>query len=581
MASELINHLWQSTLFAVVAGLATIAFRNNRAHVRYWLWLSASLKFLLPFSLLMGIGSRMEWAPVTHTIAAMPAVSFTVAQMSRPFVDPLPLPHSTRGAFDWAALAIFSVWASGFAVIVLTRVRGWLRIHAAVRASTPISLSVTMDVRSAPGLLEPGVVGVLRPVLLLPSGIVERLKPRQLEAVLSHELCHVGRRDNLTASMHMIVEAVFWFYPLVWWIGARLIEERERACDEAVLSLGTEPQDYAETILSICKSYLESPLSCVAGVTGSNTRKRIEAILSGRVTCDLSFARKLALAVAGAAALAVPIVVGIVNAPSIEAQTKGASVPKFEEASVKSCEAFRRSTIEEDSTPGRLRSQCTTLERLIQQSYGLFATGHMNPGSSLAVIGGPEWTKSDLYEIDARAKGLQSRSMMNGPMLQALLGQRFKLKLHRETRNVPVYALRVARGGPKLQAFEGSCTPRDFDRPPSDADCGTAGGYGSNLHMKAATMADLCAGFSVLLDRQVLNETGIAGRFDMHLDLSEENGALMNRPRSLPALSNAMVSAPPPLMFSPVQTAFGRLGLNLEPTTGPGDFLVVDQVVRP
>ena len=59
----------------------------------------------------------------------------------------------------------------------------------------------------------------------------------------------------------MLVEAMFWFHPLVWWIGARLVEERERACDEEVLSLGSEPRVYAEGILNVCKLYVESPLA--------------------------------------------------------------------------------------------------------------------------------------------------------------------------------------------------------------------------------------------------------------------------------------------------------------------------------
>src|SRR5438552_651971 len=83
------------------------------------------------------------------------------------------------------------------------------------------------------------------------------LRPPQLEAVLAHELCHVRRRDNLVASIHMIVEAIFWFHPLVWWIGAKLVEERERACDEEVLRLGSEPRVYAEGIVNVCKLYRE------------------------------------------------------------------------------------------------------------------------------------------------------------------------------------------------------------------------------------------------------------------------------------------------------------------------------------
>ncbi len=69
MIGELTNHLWQSTLFAVAAGLLTVAFRKNRAQIRYWLWLSASLKFLVPFSLLMSLGSHLEWAPTAKKIA--------------------------------------------------------------------------------------------------------------------------------------------------------------------------------------------------------------------------------------------------------------------------------------------------------------------------------------------------------------------------------------------------------------------------------------------------------------------------------------------------------------------------------
>jgi beta-lactamase regulating signal transducer with metallopeptidase domain len=63
----------------------------------------------------------------------------------------------------------------------------------------------------------------------------------------------------------MVVEAIFWFDPLVWWIGARMLEERELACDEEVLRMGCEPADYGEGILKVCRFYTESPLPCVSG----------------------------------------------------------------------------------------------------------------------------------------------------------------------------------------------------------------------------------------------------------------------------------------------------------------------------
>src|SRR5271170_3271236 len=443
MIPELTNHIWQSTLFAVVAGLATLAFRKNRAQVRYWLWFSASFKFLVPFSLLLSLGNHLQWTPVARKIAA-PAVSTAMLQITQPFPNNPSFVPSAPGHADWTPAAVLAIWLCGFAAIALIRARGWRRIRAAVRSSTPIDMLASMQVRSSPGLLEPGVVGLFHPILLLPTGIAERLQPPQLKAVLAHELCHARRHDNLTSAVHMIVETVFWFHPLVWWIGARLLEERERACDEAVLSLGSEPLDYAEGILTVCKSYVESPLSLVSGVTGANLKKRIHAILTGRIAADLNFAKKLALAAAAIAAVAIPIAAGIMSSPGISVEAQPAA-PRFETASIKSCSTFSRSAYR-DLPPGTFNSGCTTVQRLVQQAYGLFADGQMNPGSSLTVVGGQAWTTSDLYEIDAKAEGPQGHSMMNGPMLQALLEARFTLKVHRETRELPVYALTVAEG---------------------------------------------------------------------------------------------------------------------------------------
>src|SRR5690606_12845832 len=95
---------------------------------------------------------------------------------------------------------------------------------------------------------------------------LERLSPPQLRAVLEHEICHVRRRDNLTAAVHMLVESLFWFHPLVWWIGARLLDEREQACDEAVIAAGIDRDAYGEGILEVCRYCIESPLPCAAGV---------------------------------------------------------------------------------------------------------------------------------------------------------------------------------------------------------------------------------------------------------------------------------------------------------------------------
>jgi VWFA-related protein len=327
MMAGLVQHLWESTVFAAGAGLLTLLFRNNRAGVRYWIWLCASLKFLAPFAPLESLGRHVELAPAARRIAA-PAIVLAVGE---------PLRILTPGGFvaprgkplvEWLPEALLALWACGFAAAVVMRFRDLRRVRAAVRASVPAGAWQGVEVRAAPGLFEPAVAGFRRPVLLLPEGIAERLTEAELEAVLAHELCHIRRRDNLTASTHMLVEALFWFHPAAWWIGARLIQERERACDEEVLGLGNEAATYARAIVNVCKWYAETPLACMPGVTGGGIQSRIEAIMNNRSGRALNGAKKLVLAAAGVAALAVPIVIGIAagagSAPVLHAQTAAA-----------------------------------------------------------------------------------------------------------------------------------------------------------------------------------------------------------------------------------------------------------------
>jgi len=336
MLSAVIDHLWQSTLFAGGVGILASVLRHNRASVRFWLWLSASLKFLVPFALLAALGAQVPGQPANFgTVTVTPQVLSTA-------IDSVIAPMSATGfavgivpaaspAHLWLNF-LELVWLCGFLVIAGYWLAGWRQIRGARANSRPLAIDFLIPVRTSTVMLEPAVAGIVRPVLLLPNGIEGWLSPQQLRAVLAHEQSHVQRRDNLTAALHMVVKALFWFHPLVWWIETRLITERERACDEAVLAIGNTAEEYAAGILSVCQHYLESPLRCAAGVGGGDLTKRIEYILSRPKRVALSALQTAVLAGLASIVIAEPIITGHLAAPVAERHVTGSAIFRNYEA---------------------------------------------------------------------------------------------------------------------------------------------------------------------------------------------------------------------------------------------------------
>jgi bla regulator protein blaR1 len=585
MINELANHLWQSTLFAVAVGLLTLMCRKNHAGVRYWIWFSASVKFFIPLTLLMALGDRLEWVSRAPQVAG-PVVSATLAQVGRPFVVDRAMGflsvQEAPSSVDWFALGILGIWVAGTIAMIVVRFRTWRQIRAAVRAGSrwtvaSLSMPAGVAVRSTPSVMEPGVVGFWRPVLLVPSGIEDDLTPRQLAAVLTHELCHVRRRDNVTAAVHMIAEAVFWFHPLVWWIGSRLVDERERACDEEVVRTFGEPQTYAAGIVNVCRRYVESPLVCVSGVSGSNVKNRIRDIMTNRAVAKLSLVQKAVLAAVGTVAVVAPILAQSVPLPS-------ATEPRFEVASVK------RST--DDSGKVRVGDQVWTSVGAGFKPGGTFEAVNATLGSFIRLayglrefqtVGAPEWVDADRFDIQAR--GPQGAVESEAPRrLQALLAERFALKVHRETRDRPIYALVLARAngsvGSRLRQSQG---------PPAAAGFAAAGGQCTppgppgpvSIRLCGVTMAALVDTFlPIYTGRRVVDRTGLTGGFDLALYFDNKPIPGVGPGGGLPLSSQAAEPAATDVVsiFTALEE---QLGLKLEPQTGPAEVLVIDHVERP
>jgi bla regulator protein BlaR1 len=552
--SPLVNHLWQSTICAAVAWLLTLALRKNRAAVRYWLWLAASVKFLIPFSLLVSAGSRFGWR-------ATPAIrphqfSLLMDEISRPFAISTPVPRliDAPAATNEFSAILFGLWFCGFTILLIAWFRSWRHIRAVQRTAIPLHLNLPIQVMSSPARLEPGVFGIRKPVLLLPEGITDRLTPLQLEAVLAHELCHVRRHDNLTAVIHMAVEAIFWFHPLVWWIRVRLVEERERACDEEVLRVAKDPQIYAEGILNVCKFYLESPLVCASGVTGADLKKRIEKIMAHRAGRKLDPIRKSLLMAVGMVAVVGPIVIGTLNVPRVRAQSQATvtSPPNFEVASIK-----RNKT----GGPPRLRYNPAGIDFANVPLIWIIGEAYQVPyaqiSSSDAHIGDLFFSPAGttyFYDVAARAGHAEPKAEIR-LMLRSLLENRFKLTLHHEPKLVPVYKLVVGKSGSKLleSAAEGE---------PSGA-LGLNGFVCRNLEM-----ARFASMLSVRMDRPVVDLTGLKGSYDFTLKSN------LPTETEKTALSDWFSSS----IFTDIQR---QLGLQLETDKAPVDYLVVDHVEQP
>ncbi|HUL74314.1 MAG TPA: M56 family metallopeptidase [Vicinamibacterales bacterium] len=606
MITALTNHLWQSTVVVILVWLLSLALRRNRASVRHALWMAASAKFAVPFSLLIALGAAVSWrsADSPADTPATPAFATAVEQFTEPFAvdaEPSASQVTPRPTMDWTVV-LASIWAAGFFSVMAMRIRGWQRIRAAVRASAPLTLTAAefdraMDIRSAPGLLEPGVVGIWRPILLVPDGLEAALTADQLHAVFVHEQHHIDRRDNLTSMLHMAVEAVFWFYPLVWWIGARLIDERERACDEHVLAVCGAPEAYAEGIVKVCKRYVESPVACVSGVTGSDLKKRVGAILSNRVGTRLNIPRRVAVGLVAIAVLMAPLVAGMLTAPArMAAQTPG-PLPKFEVVSVRPCAADApgsgRGSPLADASPGRLSLPCYSVLRMIQTAYATYADGRAHSDSELPVVpvpndhvqsgldhtgaqGVPDWVWRDRFTIEAKAEGEPTSLVMVGPMLQRVLEDRFKVKVHRETREISVYEMVPAKGGIKVAPVKpGACVPYDVGVSPQPAlgagqhrcsNGNTRDPDGNYVYeFEATTLDDFAASWSKgwVLDRPLVNKTGITGLVSFRLVQSVHTAGVDDARAAM------------------IAEFKNRLGLELRPGKAQREFLIIDHVERP
>ncbi len=306
--------------------------------------------------------------------------------------------------------------------------------------------------------------------------------------------------------------------------------------------------------------------------------------MNHRTAETLSFGKKLLLSAAGAMVVAGPFLFGSLTAPQMRAQSTTSAPLAFEVASVKLNHSTDMRGMNFQFLPGgRLSAKGVPVFLLIAEAYNVAF-------QSVRLSGGPPWIRSfdARYDIDAVApkgsipEGLTSkaREMKTRLMLQTLLAERFKLKVISETKDLPAYVLVVGKNGPKLQTSkreEKDCG--EATAAPNDTGCHVInGGMGRGIHAKAVDIGDVVAFVENWADRPVIDQTGLAGLYEI-----DTEGWVPMRPR--PARPDGDKTAEDLAFADPTRLTlfqvFDRLGLKLEARKAPVETFVIDHIEKP
>jgi bla regulator protein blaR1 len=534
----------------VTAGIALVlrVVRVRQAAIRHAVWTAVvPVMLTLPAWIAWGPTTTLPVLPVErwqagplNRTAALTATTPTVAPAQDRKIGTASIPQSAR---DWR-MYLLILYSAGASMLLVRIVIGSIRVRRLTRGAW---LQNGMPTHAA--CVAPVTVGWWRPVVILPEGWT-RWPERQRDAILAHEQEHVRRRDPLIQCLALMNRAIFWFHPVAWWLERELAQLAEDACDAAVLARGHKPREYAEYLLSLARTIADTGTRYrVLGMaaTGVGLPQRIRNIMSGdQLPSRLSRPKLTSVAIACA------IVAGLCTTGWL-AHAQPAS-PSFDAASIKTNRSGEQGGSSKFAANTYLGVN-VTLKRVIGLAYSPIQ----------AFTGGPGWIESDRYDITAKAEGNPGRQQLQF-MLRSLLADRFKLVVHKETRDSPAFALVLDRSdgklGPSLRRSDAQCAEPVPQKGPSgngDAPaCGFRIGAGA-LAGRGATMERLAAEL-ILLDRLVVDRTGLTGVFDMDVQWTpgehDDNSDLFRALRE-------------------------QLGLKLQPTRVPVEVLVIESAAKP
>ena len=601
----LVHFVWQGAALALMTALTFHLSRHRSAAMRYAIACSALVMMLVAVSVTAlfveapGASVKPASASMRHRAVERADVLLPIEMRHQPTMAQTPLALRVEPLIPW----IVPVWLTGVLILLGRTSAGWFRVRALHRlALTAVSsrwqatanglarrvgLSRAIPIVELPQIDVPLVVGCLRPIVVLPIAAMSHLSVAQVEAILAHELAHVRRHDFAVNLMQTIAETLLFYHPAVWWLSARIRDEREHCCDDVAVAVCGDPFGYAAALTEI-EVLRRGEISLAPAATGGSLLRRVQRILRADVSDD-SRTSSLAMAV---------VVAGVVIAATftVLAQDSSPTEPavKFEVAAVRPNTSGSNQVSMGIQPGGRFTAVNMPLVMLIRSAYRLQET---------QLVGAPDWIRNERFDITAKGEGEFASAVPGGPparqqlMLRSLLEERFKLKVHPETREMPIYALVLARGsgklGPQMSVSTTDCEskagahtgpppPPPPPPPPGvkpDIRCGMHRGFGQITG--ETQMRTLATALAEIVQRSVIDRTGLSGNFNFDVKWTPDN--LPQRPSGmLPneriRVNGVEIDPNGPSIFTALQE---QLWLKLESTRGPVEVLVLDHIERP
>ena len=541
----LVHFLWQGIAIAAVYAAARRTLPGSRNPQGRYVLACGALAALLaaPAVTFRILTPRTQPVAVYPYTGRVPASSPALASV-RNSAGAAPV-IATRIASDAVMPSIVLAWFAGTIVFWIRLTGGWLaaarmrqafvrpaalewqqsldRIRVRIGLSRSVRLLVSALVQA------PTVIGWLRPIVLMPVGALAGLPAEHVEMLLAHELAHIRRHDYLVNILQSVAEALLFYHPAVWWISGHIRAEREICCDDIAVSAGGDALTYACALAGFATPGHAS-MSPALAANGGSLPERIGRLLNQPVR---SARPRSGAAVAATILLAL-------GTWGLLAQSQPAQ-HKFEAVSIKPNDLGGGHS-HAHTSDGRIEAEMTP-KSMIQMAFGI---------KSFQVSGGPNWLDENNYTINATWDAVHPAHEVLEACLQSMLADRFHLVYHRETKELPAYALMVAKNGPKLTPHTGT----HGEGTNSEGSHGVIHMTGTDL-----TMAAFVNFLARETDRPVIDRTGIQGVYDVKMDWSTGD-----------------VDSTLPSLFSALQA---QLGLRLESTKGPVEILVVDSIDKP